>query len=143
MREIAFTIMGEPKHQERHRDRKPVFKGGHGYTPKYDPSAKDKETFLALSRQYAPEKPIETPVKLLVICYFSRLKSHYRTGKFSKELRPDAPKIHTSKPDFDNLAKLAADSLTGIFWIDDSVIYDGRAVKFYDEYARTEVHIIY
>ena len=33
------------------------------------------------------------------------------------------------KPDYDNFAKIIGDSLTGIIWVDDAQIFDGRVIK--------------
>jgi crossover junction endodeoxyribonuclease RusA len=43
---------------------------------------------------------------------FPRPKSHYRTGKRASELRDDAPRHHTVKPDIDKLARAVLDALT-------------------------------
>lgn len=49
-----------------------------------------------------------------------RPKAHYRTGKHAGEMRPDAPRWHTTKPDLTKLIRSTEDALTGILWIDDS-----------------------
>lgn len=143
MNEIAFTIMGEPKGLKRHRDMKPIFKNGHCFTPKYDPSRNNKNDFLVIAHQHRPEKPIDTPIKLVANFYFGRPKSHYRTGKFYNQLKDTAPKYHTSTPDTDNLIKFVADALNSVFWRDDSQICIIESKKTYDENPRTEIKIIY
>jgi Holliday junction resolvase RusA-like endonuclease len=42
-------------------------------------------------------------------------------------------KCHTSKPDFDNIAKIVGDALNKIVWKDDSQIVACTFVKFYSE----------
>ena len=57
-----------------------------------------------------------------------RPKSHYRK---SGELRDDAPKRHTKRPDFDNLCKSTCDALEGIVFYADEHCVDGRISKEY------------
>ncbi len=47
----------------------------------------------------------------------------------------------TTTPDFDNLGKVVGDSLTGLAWVDDRQIIDGRVVKLYDERPGLRIHI--
>ncbi len=138
MREIAFTIMGEPKALKRHR----MFRC-HGRLMAADPSAKAKDDFLVIAHQHRPDKPIDTPITLTLTFYFDRPKYHYRTGQFANQLKPDAPKYHISTPDTDNLIKFIADSLNSVFWKDDSLICIIHAEKIYSENPRTEIHISY
>lgn len=58
-------------------------------------------------------------VKLSLIFTFPRPKSHYRTGKYSRQLRPSAPVFHVVKPDLDKLVRCVKDALTGVAWKDD------------------------
>lgn len=64
----------------------------------------------------------DCPVKVEVEFRFSRPKSHYRTGKHSSELRPDAPKWHSRTPDLDKLLRCLGDSLTSVLLRDDCLI---------------------
>jgi len=43
---------------------------------------------------------------------FPRLKSHYRTGKYSHILRDDAPLYKITKPDIDKIIRAVMDSMT-------------------------------
>jgi Holliday junction resolvase RusA-like endonuclease len=81
-------------------------------------------------RAYQGE-PLEGPVQLHLRFSFLRPKSHYRTGKHSAELRPDAPIFHTSKPDTTKLTRAAEDALKGITWKDDSQVAYQTAEKRY------------
>ena len=48
------------------------------------------------------------------------------------ELKPNAPKWHTDKPDRDNADKAVLDALTNLgLWGDDKQVCDGRIRKFY------------
>ena len=132
---IYFEIEGTPKPLQRHR---------HFGRRTYDPSKKDKKQFYLLASQYKPDVPITKAIRLGVVFYFNRPKSHYRTGKFSYLLRDDAPAYHTKTPDVDNLAKFVADSFNTYFYKDDSQIIELKAEKYYvsqGEQARTEVMI--
>ena len=134
MPKIEFTVLGNPKALKRHR----TFRRGN-FVGQYDPSVKEKDDFLVLAHQHAPPQPIDVPVKLRVEFLFARPKSHYRKGI----LKQDAPITHIGRPDIDNLIKFIMDSLNGVYWKDDSIIYDIVSSKYYDEIPRTDVIIIY
>ena len=71
----------------------------------------------------------EGPLRVDLVFYFPRPKSHFRSNG---ELKPIAPKWHTSTPDVDNLFKSLADSLTNLgLWGDDKQVCDGRIRKLY------------
>ena len=94
MKQISFTIPGEPRVQKRHRDR------GKG-RGKYDPSAKDKESFLVQAMaQCRPDEPIEGGLTMTVICY-----------------------VKDKCGDVDNYLKFVMDALAGIYYVNDSQIH--------------------
>ena len=62
------------------------------------------------------------PVKLSLTFHMPRIKGHYRAGKNSEQLRPDAPVWHIVKPDLDKLVRCVKDALTGVIWKDDSQV---------------------
>jgi len=138
---IKFTVFGNPKTLMRHRDRKPVNKNRKWFTPKYDPSAGDKADFLAKAMEFKPDVPITAPIALSMKMIFKRPQNHYRTGKYSGELKPNATKYYTSTPDYDNVAKFVGDALNGIFWLDDKFIVIGNQKKYYGESPRIEIEI--
>lgn len=110
MKQISFTIPGEPRLQKRHRDRK----GG----GKFDPSAKDKESFLAQAMaQCRPDEPLQGPLHLVLAC----------SGQ--------------TPGDFDNYAKFTADALTGIYYPNDKQIRLATIALYYSNNPRTEVHL--
>lgn len=127
---IEFAILGNPVALKRHR----TFRMGKNLI-QVDPSKADKSDFLALAHRYAPDSPIDLPLKLSVVCFFGRPKSHYN----KKGLKITSPIHHTSKPDADNLIKFVADALNGIFWKDDSCISVVECRKRYDEQPRTVI----
>jgi Holliday junction resolvase RusA-like endonuclease len=135
MNKISFTVFGEPKPQQRHR----LFRRA-SFIQNYDPSKADKGDFLSVAMRHKPPIPFDTPLHVTTIFYFSRPKSHYRTGKFSGVLKDNA-KLRTSRKDIDNLQKFVYDSLNKIFWKDDSIIASVTAMKIYSENPRTEITI--
>jgi len=120
---IEFFVPGKPQALQRHRSTK----SGHHY----DPSAGDKQDFLAKAMAHRPEEPLRGPLLLEVFCYFARPKSHFGTGKNASLLKDSAPVYHTSVPDADNLLKFVGDALNGIFWHDDRQIVLARILKIY------------
>lgn len=63
---------------------------------------------------------------------FSRPKAHYRTGKRSHELKPNAPTFKTSAPDTDKLQRALGDGLVdGGLLADDAIIVIWHARKIY------------
>ena len=69
------------------------------------------------------------PLRVDLTFYFPRPKGHFRSNG---ELKPNAPKWHTSKPDRDNSDKAILDTLTNLgIWGDDKQVADGRIRKFY------------
>ncbi len=138
MTEINFTVLGNPKAQQRHR----TFRRGN-FNINVDPSAKDKESFLLTIKKEAPDTPIISPIEMDIRFYFARPKSHYRTGKNAGMLRVDAPDICAKKPDIDNCIKFVMDSMNGVYFKDDSQIWRVLVVKKYDDMPRTEITIIF
>ena len=141
--EITFTILGDPKAQQRHR----TYTRGRGgkllpFALQVDPSKTDKADVLAQIVQHRPESPWSGPVQLVVEWVFARPKSHFRTGKHAGELRPDAPIFCDKRPDIDNLEKMLLDAMNGVFFLDDGQIAGVVATKTYSELPerpRTEV----
>jgi Holliday junction resolvase RusA-like endonuclease len=111
------------------------------FVRQYDPSASDKGDFLSIIQRQAPKEPFSQPLAVAIRFYFSRPKSHFKTGKNSHILKDNAPNWHTSKPDCDNLAKFVMDSLNKIYWKDDSFIADLWITKQYNDKPRTEIEI--
>jgi Holliday junction resolvase RusA-like endonuclease len=133
---IKLSILGEPKAQKRHRH---VRMGN--FVRQYDPSASDKGDFLSIVQYNAPKEPFCGALAVAIRFYFTRPKSHFKTGKNSHVMKDTAPLWHTSKPDVDNMAKFLMDSLNKIYWKDDSYIADCWITKQYDDKPRTEIDI--
>lgn len=78
---------------------------------------------------YAPEEPMEGPVKLEVVWAYPR--GRHRDGE---------PK--TTRPDADNIVKALQDVLTESgFWLDDSQVVDLRVTKIWAEEPRIVIDI--
>ena len=133
---MEITINGEPKAQKRHRYRR-ISKR----IISYDPSKKDKQ---ALAKQLAASmasQPLDEDVHLMIAFYMPRPKSHYRSGQFSHLLKEDAPTLHKSRPDVDNLLKLVMDAATGVLWKDDALVSWILTKKEYSETPRIELDV--
>jgi Holliday junction resolvase RusA-like endonuclease len=72
-----------------------------------------------------------------------RPKSHYRTGRFSHLLRPDAPAYphRTQTGDSDKLRRAVQDALTGVVYLDDKLVVDGADRKDYFSHACCIIHV--
>lgn len=59
-----------------------------------------------------------------IVFAFPRPKSHYRTGRHAHELKPNAPRWHTSRPDIDKLERAILDALVaaGVLQDDSCVV---------------------
>jgi len=134
--QIKLVVLGDPKAQQRHRA---VRMGNH--IRQYEPSAAHKADFLSIVQNNAPDVPFSTPLNVDITFYFSRPKGHFGTGSKLNVLKPQAPLLHISKPDLDNLNKGVFDALNKVFWKDDSIICSGTFKKEYSERPRTEITI--
>lgn len=135
MREpILLKVWGDPKGQPRPK----AFSRG-GIAKVYDPgTAEGWKGQIALAVKEAGVNGImlDTPVILTITACFARPKGHFHTGKKAGVVKPSAPTYHTSKPDFDNVAKAACDALTQLgIWRDDSLVVDARVEKLYSNEA--------
>tara|TARA_Y100000593_G_C4300416_1_gene333042 strand:+ start:295 stop:720 length:426 start_codon:yes stop_codon:yes gene_type:complete len=133
---IEIKLLGEPKAQKRHRH---GYRGGKPHT--YDPSAPDKADFLALIHNSAPKEPFLGPLSLTCKFFCGRPKSHYRTGKYSDQLKPTAPIWVKSRPDIDNYLKFILDSANGVLFKDDSQVVKVKLMKAYSVTPRVELFL--
>lgn len=62
----------------------------------------------------------DVPLAVEVVFYRQRGKGHYRSGKFSRILKPDAPAFPATPPDTTKLWRGTEDALTELTWHDDS-----------------------
>jgi Holliday junction resolvase RusA-like endonuclease len=134
--DIDFVVYGKPKTLKRHRNW-----SKNGISGTYDPSKDDKVDFLSIAHKNKPEKPYDQPLLVKYTFYFPRPKSHYKTGKLSHVLKPDAPKYYSNTPDSDNIEKFINDSLNSVFWKDDKLIASWIGDKLYDEIPRIHIQV--
>lgn len=110
----------------------------------FDPSTAEgwKSQIALAAKPHLPASPIEGPVQVDIAFFFPRPKSHYHVRKGGMTLREEAPAMHTSKPDLDNLDKAVLDALTTLrMWRDDSQVVATRMIKAYAEEPGAEITI--
>jgi Holliday junction resolvase RusA-like endonuclease len=127
---FAITLVGDPQHKARHRSRVVFPKAGKPFIHNYpDPTTEAFEKMLAqvaaLKMRRTP--PSEKPLCLLVIAD-RRIPVSWSTKDRAAALAGRI--LPTSKPDFDNHAKIV-DALNSIVWRDDSQVVDARVIKRY------------
>jgi Holliday junction resolvase RusA-like endonuclease len=94
-------------------------------------NAEWKQNVAFFARQHYNADPQAVALRIRVVFVMPRPKYHYGTGKNAGILKPDAPALHTVKPDGTKLMRSTEDALTGILWIDDAIIADQGARKVY------------
>lgn len=140
--EHKLVILGEPMAQKRHRhtgkDRngKPL-----KFVRTYDPSANSKQSLREVVQTQAPPKPLLGPLRVDCFFYFAHRKGDYGSGKNAGVLKASAPLWKDTGKDRDNCDKFVLDAITGVFFLNDSQVCDGRIIKQYSENPRTEIYI--
>lgn len=132
---IKIIIDGAPVAQGRPR----AVRVGQGVRM-YDPAkSRDYKKYVRLTaRSQVPNKPLESPVSVLIKVYREIPKSFSKKRRNQCEeglLRP------VTRPDADNYAKSIIDGLNGVIFKDDSQIVDLTVSKFYSKNPRVEVEI--
>lgn len=95
-----------------------------------------KNELLAMLLPYAPEKPLETPIKLEIRWVYSWRKSETKKNRSKGEM------WCITKPDTDNICKMFNDCLTRLaFWKDDAQVSVLHFEKLYADNPRIEVKI--
>lgn len=124
MKQIVFTIKGEPKGKGRPR----FTKSGRVYTP--DKTAQ-YESLVALSyRNVAKGYKFTSPVRVTIKAFHKIPK-----GKAKKVVGDmlDGRILPTKTPDADNVAKIILDGLNKVAWDDDTQVVDVMVTKRYAE----------
>lgn len=101
---------------------------------------KDWRASLGVYAQQArgSEPLYDEPLKLTVIFVMPRPKNHYRANG---ELKPNAPKYHSSRPDTIKLTRCLEDALTNVLWRDDSLIVIEDLRKCYGKEPGAQVWV--
>ena len=66
--------------------------------------------------------PMTGPLKVRWVFVMPRPTRHYRTGKYSAELKANAPLVPMTTPDMTKLVRCAEDALRGVAWVDDAQV---------------------
>jgi Holliday junction resolvase RusA-like endonuclease len=106
-----------------------------------NPHVKSWRQTVAESARRNGNTLVDGPVAVSVSFVFPRPKKHFRTGKLAHELRPDAPRWHSSTPDLDKLQRAIGDAMKGVLLRDDSQIVFWKARKRYGSWARAEIRV--
>ena len=101
----------------------------------YDPSSKDKKIAIQQIKEQFTGEPYTDGLKISFIFHIKRPKAHFRTGKYSNELKKTAPIYHTKRPDIDNFVKFYLDvmQMDQTVYLDDSQVIEIHAKKEYDD----------
>mgnify|MGYP003136131628 CR=1 FL=1 len=99
----------------------------------YDPSSKDKKIAIQQIKEQFTGEPYTDALKIKFVFHIKRPKAHFRTGKYSDELKKTAPVYHTKRPDVDNYVKFYMDCMNKLVYLDDSQVIEIYAKKEYDD----------
>jgi crossover junction endodeoxyribonuclease RusA len=90
---------------------------------------------LALAEEWAGRPPLDEALDVALWFTFIRPRSHYRSGRHSHELRPDAPEHMAVPIDIDKASRLCLDGGTYAgLWRDDALVTRLRATKQWASY---------
>ena len=132
MKQVVFTVKGEPKGKGRPR----FTKSGQVYTPG---GTSTYESLVGFSyRNSARGYKFTSPVRVTVRAFHKPPK-----GK-SKRVVEDMLNgriLPTKKPDLDNVAKIVLDGLNKVAWEDDTQVVEMMVIKRYAEEPMVAVTI--
>jgi len=138
--EWIINVPGQPVPQPR-----PRFSSRGGFSRAYTPTKHPINRYRRAVSDAAvalPRRVVLTgPAAVVIHAIFARPASHLRKGS---ELKKGAP-LYPPRCDWDNLGKGVCDALTGLTWVDDDQVVDGRVTKRYaapGEEARTLILIV-
>lgn len=119
---IAFTVPMEPRGKDR-----PRFGNGRTYTTAR--TAADERLIAAHGRiAMAGQALLVGPIHLSIVAIFGIPASWSAKQKAANEA---APRYVVKPSDWDNIGKLASDSLNGVVWKDDAQVADARVLRLY------------
>lgn len=121
---MKLIIPGKPISKNR-----PRFARRGKFTTTYSDQETESGKFFLLCREQVTKK-FEGPLRVHIVFYIPRPKSHYGTGRNENNLKPSAPSYPDgSRQDLDNLEKFAYDCLNGLAWNDDRQIVENFSRK--------------
>lgn len=122
MKQVIFTVKGEPKGKGRPR----FTKNGHVYTPE---ETNRYEALVGLSyRNSAKGYKFTSPVRVTVRAFHKPPKG--KSKKVAEDML-DGLILPTKKPDADNVAKIILDGLNHVAWDDDTQVVEMMVTKRY------------
>lgn len=128
---LRFRVVGTPAAQGSKRH------VGNGVMVESSAKVKPwRQDVAAAATHAAREQAWQVPAQVHAVMVFSfrRPKHHYRTGRNSHLLRPNAPTYHSQKPDGDKLIRSTFDALTTAAVVrDDATIVRVTAIKRWAE----------
>jgi Holliday junction resolvase RusA-like endonuclease len=132
--EVTIELAGIPEGKGRPRFTRAG--GGIAFTPA---KTRRYESALRLAAQnaMAGRPPMEGPVRCSITAQFPVPKSW---SKKKKEQALLGFILHTSRPDFENLAKVV-DAFKEIVWKDDSQVCDAQITKFYSSHPLLRITV--
>lgn len=139
---IAFFVQGIPKPAGSKRGF--AIKKGGQYTGRVVISdackgSRDWKTDVSRAAQNEYQGDLwDCPITLTLTFYMPRPRSHLRTNG---QLKDNAPKTPTTRPDVLKLARGVEDALTSIIWKDDSLIVNEHLHKRYGERPGVQIEI--
>ena len=140
MKTVEITVYGEPIAQGR-----PRFTTIHGFARAYDPAkSRNFKQWVRLCAIQAIKKidgfePFENAC-IVEITFYRHIPSSWSK---KKRIEADSGVIRPiTRPDLGNYEKGFYDALTGIIWVDDSIVTDKHVRKRYTaELARVEIKV--
>lgn len=140
MRTVEITVYGEPIAQGR-----PRFTTIHGFARAYDPAkSRNFKQWVRLCAIQAIKKidgfePFENAC-IVEVTFYRHIPSSWSK---KKRIEADSGVIRPiTRPDLGNYEKGFYDALTGIVWVDDSIVTDKHVKKRYTvDLARVEIKV--
>ena len=127
MKQVEFNLAYIPSPKGRPR----ITKKGFAFTPAKTRKAEADLKVLIQDKLQEGFEPFLGPVRLVLIVFLPRPKSHFRSGKNAHLLKDGMTKWHWKRPDLDNLEKLFMDAAQGILYKDDAQISEKSSMKMY------------
>ncbi len=106
------------------------------YDPR--PTAVFKKTLRMMASEQYEGEPLEGELLVDITFYRPVQKSLSKKERLLRLLGVHRPVV---KPDLDNYIKSAFDALNGVLWVDDAMVVDLHAKKFYSEEPRIEIEV--
>lgn len=138
---IDFTVFGKPQPAG---SKRAFVVNGKAVITDANKNAKPwkQEVKACAAEAMAGHGLLDGPLGLTAVFYLARPKGHYRTGKHSNEVKPNAPVFPSVKPDSTKLVRGLEDACTGIVWRDDAQVVAQTVLKRYGDPERVEVTVV-